>query len=140
MSLGVNFGPFQEGATDAHLAIVDAIARHDADGARLRMEQHLDVGSQLMKDALMRGQICRRRRRLASSGHPQFSPSESVCPLAPDLAPASCLLYTRQYFRLHPVKLPSNQRFTASRSDLKIHRSGFVRSNCSNCKRLGGCL
>jgi DNA-binding GntR family transcriptional regulator len=57
MSLGVNFGPFQEGATDAHLAIVDAIARRDPDGARLRMEQHLDVGSQLMKDALMRGQI-----------------------------------------------------------------------------------
>ena len=57
MSLGVNFGPFQEGATDAHLAIVDAIVRRDADGARLRMEQHLDVGSQLMKDALMRGQI-----------------------------------------------------------------------------------
>jgi DNA-binding GntR family transcriptional regulator len=57
MSLGVNFGPFQEGATEAHLAIVDAIARRDADGARLRMEQHLDCGSQLMKEALMRGQL-----------------------------------------------------------------------------------
>jgi DNA-binding GntR family transcriptional regulator len=57
MSLGVHFGPFQEGATDAHLAIVDAIARRDADGARTRMEEHLDCGSRLMKDALMRGQL-----------------------------------------------------------------------------------
>jgi DNA-binding FadR family transcriptional regulator len=57
MSLGVNFGPFQEGATEAHLAIVDAIAQRDADGARARMEKHLDCGSQLMKDALMRGQL-----------------------------------------------------------------------------------
>jgi DNA-binding GntR family transcriptional regulator len=57
MSLGVNFGPFQEGATEAHLAIVDAITARDAERARLRMEQHLDCGSQLMKDALMRGQI-----------------------------------------------------------------------------------
>jgi DNA-binding FadR family transcriptional regulator len=57
MSLGVSFGPFQEGATDAHIAIVEAIARHDAEGARQRMEQHLDVGSRLMKEALMRGQL-----------------------------------------------------------------------------------
>ena len=57
MSLGVHFGPFQEGATDAHLAIVDAIARRDADGARTRMEEHLDCGSRLMKDALLRGQL-----------------------------------------------------------------------------------
>jgi DNA-binding GntR family transcriptional regulator len=57
MSLGVNFGAFQEGATEAHLAIVDAIASRDADSARHRMEQHLDRGSELMKEALMRGQI-----------------------------------------------------------------------------------
>lgn len=57
MSLGVNFGPFQEGATEAHLAIVDAIARRDPDGARSRMEEHLDCGSRLMKDALLRGQL-----------------------------------------------------------------------------------
>jgi DNA-binding GntR family transcriptional regulator len=57
MSLGVNFGAFQEGATEAHLSIVDAIAMRDADAARHRMEQHLDRGSQLMKEALMRGQI-----------------------------------------------------------------------------------
>jgi DNA-binding GntR family transcriptional regulator len=56
-SLGVNFGAFQEGATEAHLAIVDAIARHDPDAARVRMEEHLDCGSRLMKDALLRGQL-----------------------------------------------------------------------------------
>ena len=55
MSLGVHFGAFQEGATEAHLAIVDAIERRDAAGARARMEEHLDCGSLLMKDALLRG-------------------------------------------------------------------------------------
>jgi DNA-binding GntR family transcriptional regulator len=57
MSLGVNFGDFQSGATEAHLAIVDAIARRDSAGARLRMEEHLDRGSELMKEALLRGQL-----------------------------------------------------------------------------------
>ena len=57
MSLGVHFGAFQEGATEAHLAIVDAIERHDAAGARARMEEHLDCGSRLMKDALLRGAL-----------------------------------------------------------------------------------
>jgi DNA-binding GntR family transcriptional regulator len=57
MSLGVSFGQFTETATAAHLEIVDAIAGHDAAEARLRMEQHLDCGSRLMKDALLRGQL-----------------------------------------------------------------------------------
>jgi DNA-binding GntR family transcriptional regulator len=57
MSLGVNFGPFQQGATEAHLEIVDAIARRDPDAARRRMEEHLDCGSRLMKEALLRGQL-----------------------------------------------------------------------------------
>jgi DNA-binding GntR family transcriptional regulator len=57
MSLGVNFGPFQQGATEAHLAIVDAIARRDPDAARSRMEEHLDCGSRLMKEQLLRGQL-----------------------------------------------------------------------------------
>ena len=57
MSLGIHFGPFQQGATEAHLAIVDAIARRDADAARARMEEHLDCGSRLMKEALLRGQL-----------------------------------------------------------------------------------
>jgi len=53
----VHFGPFQDSATEAHLAIVDAIARHDASEARARMEEHLDCGSKLMKNALLRGQL-----------------------------------------------------------------------------------
>jgi DNA-binding GntR family transcriptional regulator len=57
MSLGVSFGPFQEGATAAHLAIVDAIERRDAAAARAAMEEHLDRGSAIMKDALLRGQL-----------------------------------------------------------------------------------
>jgi len=57
MSLGVSFGKFTETATEAHLQIVDAIAAHDAAAARERMEEHLDTGSRLMKDALLRGQL-----------------------------------------------------------------------------------
>jgi GntR family transcriptional regulator, rspAB operon transcriptional repressor len=57
MSLDVQFGPFQEGATAAHLEIVEAIARRDPAAAQARMEEHLDCGSQLMKDALLRGQL-----------------------------------------------------------------------------------
>ena len=57
MSLGVHFGPFQQGATDAHMLIVDAIARRDPEAARARMEEHLDCGSRLMKEALLRGQM-----------------------------------------------------------------------------------
>jgi DNA-binding GntR family transcriptional regulator len=57
MSLGVNFGQFTENATQAHLQIVEAIEAHDAAAARTRMEEHLDCGSRLMKDALLRGQL-----------------------------------------------------------------------------------
>lgn len=57
MSLGVSFGPFTENATESHLQIVDAIASHDGAAARARMESHLDWGSRLMKDALLRGQL-----------------------------------------------------------------------------------
>jgi DNA-binding GntR family transcriptional regulator len=57
MSLGVHFGPFQEGATEAHLAIVAAIEQRDPAAARARMEEHLDCGSRLMKDALLRGAL-----------------------------------------------------------------------------------
>ena len=44
-------------ATDAHIQIADAIGRHDCAAARARMEDHLDCGSRLMKDALLRGQL-----------------------------------------------------------------------------------
>jgi len=57
MSLGVSFGQFTEKATEAHLQIVAAIEAHDPAGARSRMEEHLDCGSQKMKDALLRGQL-----------------------------------------------------------------------------------
>jgi len=57
MSLGVSFGQFTENATEAHIQIVDAIAAHDGPGAQARMEAHLDCGSRLMKDALLRGQL-----------------------------------------------------------------------------------
>jgi DNA-binding GntR family transcriptional regulator len=57
MSLGVSFGPFTENATEAHLQIVEAIARRDVAGARTRMEEHLDCGSRIMKDVLLRGQL-----------------------------------------------------------------------------------
>jgi DNA-binding GntR family transcriptional regulator len=57
MSLGVNFGQFTENATEAHVLIADAIAAHDVEAARSRMESHLDCGSRLMKDALLRGQV-----------------------------------------------------------------------------------
>jgi DNA-binding FadR family transcriptional regulator len=36
----VHFGPFQQGATEAHLAIVEAIARREPAAARTRMEEH----------------------------------------------------------------------------------------------------
>ncbi|HEX4567890.1 MAG TPA: GntR family transcriptional regulator, partial [Vicinamibacterales bacterium] len=57
MSLGVNFGQFTENATEAHIEIAAAIGRRDSAGARARMEAHLDCGSRLMKDALLRGQL-----------------------------------------------------------------------------------
>jgi DNA-binding GntR family transcriptional regulator len=57
MSLGVSFGQFTENATEAHVQIAEAIARHDSPGARARMEEHLDCGSRLMKEALLRGQV-----------------------------------------------------------------------------------
>ena len=57
MSLGVNFGQFTENATDAHIQIADAVGRRDSAGARARMEEHLDCGSRLMKNALLRGQL-----------------------------------------------------------------------------------
>ncbi len=57
MSLGVSFGQFTENATEAHVKIAEAIARHDGPAARALMEDHLDCGSRLMKEALMRGQL-----------------------------------------------------------------------------------
>ena len=57
VSLGISFGPLQEAASAAHIAIVEAIAHREPARARLRMEEHLDRGSRGMKDALLRGQL-----------------------------------------------------------------------------------
>jgi DNA-binding GntR family transcriptional regulator len=57
LSLGATFGPFQDSASEAHGSIVEAIAARNPEVARARMEEHLDCGSRLMKDALMRGQL-----------------------------------------------------------------------------------
>lgn len=57
LSLGASPSQFQTGAAEAHLLIVDAIARHDAVAAKTLMEDHLDCGSNRMKDALVRGAI-----------------------------------------------------------------------------------
>lgn len=57
LSLGVAPGQFQRGASEAHLQIVDAIAKRDPAGAKTSMEDHLDCGSDRMKNALLRGEI-----------------------------------------------------------------------------------
>lgn len=57
LSLGASPSQFQAGAAEAHLHIVDAIARRDAPAAKTLMEDHLDCGSGRMKDALLRGEI-----------------------------------------------------------------------------------
>jgi GntR family transcriptional regulator, rspAB operon transcriptional repressor len=54
LALGVSALPLQRGTNDEHRSIVDAIARHDADGARLAMEDHLDRCAQLLREALFR--------------------------------------------------------------------------------------
>ncbi|MDP2321423.1 MAG: GntR family transcriptional regulator [Acidobacteriota bacterium] len=57
LSLGASPGQFQSGATEAHIQIVHAIARRDAAAAKALMEDHLDCGSDRMKNALLRGEI-----------------------------------------------------------------------------------
>jgi DNA-binding GntR family transcriptional regulator len=53
IALGVTTAQFHEGATDAHLRIVDAIERRDASAARSAMEDHLDASSRIMKEELL---------------------------------------------------------------------------------------
>jgi DNA-binding GntR family transcriptional regulator len=57
LSLGVSPGQFQAGASEAHIQIVKAIAGRDALAAKALMEDHLDCGSNRMKEALVRGEI-----------------------------------------------------------------------------------
>lgn len=55
LALGQDWGSIQQGSTEEHRAIVDAIARQDADAARRRMEEHLDRCAALLREALVTG-------------------------------------------------------------------------------------
>jgi len=55
ITLGAGFAPFTRGSAEAHTAIVAAIEARDPNEARARMEQHLDRGLALMRDAVVTG-------------------------------------------------------------------------------------
>ena len=56
LSLGLDF-PVHPASVDEHHDVVNAIERHDAAGARVAMERHLDGAHRLVIDFLMRGRI-----------------------------------------------------------------------------------
>ena len=55
ISLGVGFAPFKTGSGAAHTEIVAAIEVRNPEAARRLMEQHLDKGLALMRDAVVAG-------------------------------------------------------------------------------------
>lgn len=55
MALGVNQDQFQEGTGEEHLAVVEAIDRHDPGGARSAMQAHLDRSGDLLMRWAMGG-------------------------------------------------------------------------------------
>ena len=55
ITLGVGFAPFKTGSGAAHSEIVDAIEQRNPEAARALMEQHLDRGLALMRDAVVAG-------------------------------------------------------------------------------------
>ena len=55
ISLGVGFAPFKTGSGAAHSEIVDAIEARNPEAARTLMEEHLDRGLRLMRDAVVAG-------------------------------------------------------------------------------------
>jgi len=55
ITLGVGFAPFKTGSGHAHSEIVAAIEARNAEAARQRMEEHLDRGLALMRDAVVAG-------------------------------------------------------------------------------------
>ncbi len=55
ISLGVGFAPFKTGSGAAHSEIVAAIEARNPELARMLMEQHLDRGLTLMRDAVVAG-------------------------------------------------------------------------------------
>ena len=96
MSLGVSFGQFTENATEAHHRRSPTRSRRTTRRPRgARMEAHLDCGSRLMKDALLRGQLAGVGFCLSSS-----HPSSRRHPLA---------VYSRYYDgRVIETRLVSN--------------------------------
>lgn len=59
ITLGVGFAPFKTGSGAAHSEIVDAIEARNPEEARARMEQHLDRGLTLMREAVVGGAFTR---------------------------------------------------------------------------------
>jgi DNA-binding GntR family transcriptional regulator len=57
LALGVNARPLQQGTRDEHIAIVEAITRHDPAAARQSMEDHLDRCQELLRRALFQGAV-----------------------------------------------------------------------------------
>jgi DNA-binding GntR family transcriptional regulator len=57
LSLGADFKPFEEGSSEEHHSITEAVERHDAARARRRIENHLDRTGRLIMDNVMRGTI-----------------------------------------------------------------------------------
>jgi DNA-binding GntR family transcriptional regulator len=57
LALGVDSEPLQASASCEHHAVVNAIARHDAQGARRAMEKHLDGSSQRILETLLKGGV-----------------------------------------------------------------------------------
>ena len=55
ITLGVGFAPFKSGSGAAHSEIVAAIEAHNPEAARRCMEEHLDRGLTLMRDAVVAG-------------------------------------------------------------------------------------
>jgi DNA-binding GntR family transcriptional regulator len=57
LSLGVDYKPFEEGSTGEHDAVVAAVEKRDAAGARDAMERHVDRTGCLMMSNVLRGGI-----------------------------------------------------------------------------------
>jgi DNA-binding GntR family transcriptional regulator len=57
LSLGVDYKPFEEGSAGEHDAIVAAVEKRDAAGARDAMERHVDRTGRLMMGDVLRGGI-----------------------------------------------------------------------------------
>ena len=57
LSLGADYGPFEEGSPEEHGAIVAAVEARDAGKAREATERHIDRAGRLTMDSVIRGSI-----------------------------------------------------------------------------------